>query len=116
MPRHAGSLLDVAEGLQTFEIFGAERVRGIGIGRQALRLRPFPPALELLRQTRNDIGVGGGQVHPIERVLPPIDLNTDIMNRFRSELQKFYYDETRFESYLEQLGIEYPTLKPEPIP
>jgi aminobenzoyl-glutamate utilization protein B len=47
---------------------------------------------------------------------PPIDLNTDIMNRFRSELQKFYYDETRFENYLEQLGIEYPTLKPEPIP
>jgi len=43
---------------------------------------------------------------------PPIDLNKDIMDRFRSELEKYYYDETRFETYLEQLGIEYPTLKP----
>ena len=43
---------------------------------------------------------------------PPIDLNRDIMDRFRSELEKYYYDETRFETYLEQLGIEYPTLKP----
>ncbi len=34
------------------------------------------------------------------------------MDRFRSELEKYYYDETRFETYLEQLGIEYPTLKP----
>ncbi|WP_144606482.1 amidohydrolase [Algoriphagus algorifonticola] len=42
---------------------------------------------------------------------PPIYLNTEIMNRFKPELQKFYYDETKFETYLEQLGVKYPTVK-----
>lgn len=44
---------------------------------------------------------------------PAVHLNTDIMNRFRPELEKFYYDETRYESYLEQLGITYPTIRGE---
>ncbi len=43
--------------------------------------------------------------------LPPIYLNTDKQGEFRAELEKFYYDETKYDSYLEQLGIEYPTLK-----
>lgn len=42
---------------------------------------------------------------------PPIILNTDIMRTFRPQLEKFYYDETKYDSYLEQLGIEYPRLK-----
>ena len=42
---------------------------------------------------------------------PPVELNTEIMSTFRPQLQKFYYDETQYDSYLEQLGIEYPTLK-----
>ncbi|MDE2986200.1 MAG: amidohydrolase [Gemmatimonadota bacterium] len=41
---------------------------------------------------------------------PPIDLNREIMDMYRPLLKQFYYDETRFESYLEQLGIKYPTL------
>jgi aminobenzoyl-glutamate utilization protein B len=41
---------------------------------------------------------------------PPIDLNTNIMATFRPLLEPFYYDETKFDSYLEQLGITYPTL------
>ena len=41
---------------------------------------------------------------------PPTDLNTDIMAEFRPLLEPFYYDETRFDTYLEQLGVTYPTL------
>jgi len=44
---------------------------------------------------------------------PPIYLNTDKQGQFRSQLEKFYYDETKYDSYLEQLGITYPTLKKE---
>lgn len=44
---------------------------------------------------------------------PPITLNTNIMRTFRPQLEKFYYDETKYDSYLEQLGIEYPNLKTE---
>jgi len=43
--------------------------------------------------------------------LPPIYLNADKQGEFRTELEKFYYDETKFDSYLEQLRVEYPTLK-----
>jgi aminobenzoyl-glutamate utilization protein B len=42
---------------------------------------------------------------------PAIYLNKDIMDEFRPQLEKFYYDETKYNSYLEQLGIKYPTVK-----
>lgn len=48
-----------------------------------------------------------------ESDLPPIYLNNDKQEEFRSELEKYYYDETKYDSYLEQLGIDYPTLKNE---
>ncbi len=43
--------------------------------------------------------------------MPATDLNADVMNRFRPQLRKLYYDPTRFGTYLEQLGITYPTLR-----
>ncbi len=43
--------------------------------------------------------------------LPPVYLNADKQGQFRAELEKLYYDETKYDSYLEQLGVEYPTLK-----
>jgi aminobenzoyl-glutamate utilization protein B len=44
---------------------------------------------------------------------PPTYLNADIMAKYKSQLQKFYYDPTKFKTYLEQLGIEYPTVRPQ---
>ncbi|QCX00382.1 amidohydrolase [Aggregatimonas sangjinii] len=46
-----------------------------------------------------------------ENDMPPIYLNTDKQEEFRAQLEQFYYDETKYDSYLEQLGVEYPTLK-----
>jgi len=43
--------------------------------------------------------------------LPPIYLNAEIMARFKPELSKYYYDAKKFKSYLEQLGIAYPTTR-----
>lgn len=42
---------------------------------------------------------------------PATYLNADIMGEFRPKLQPFYYDETKYGSYLEQLGIKYPTVR-----
>jgi aminobenzoyl-glutamate utilization protein B len=42
---------------------------------------------------------------------PPIYLNEGIMKQYRAELEVFYYDETKYDTYLEQLNISYPTLK-----
>ncbi len=41
----------------------------------------------------------------------PIWLNEDIMAKYRPEMRKFYYDPSRFKTYLEQLGVTYPTVR-----
>ncbi|MBX9782729.1 MAG: amidohydrolase [Chitinophagaceae bacterium] len=46
----------------------------------------------------------------VEATTPPaIFLNTKIMEQFRPKLKPFYYDPSKYSSYLEQLGITYPT-------
>ena len=42
---------------------------------------------------------------------PPTDLNADIMATYRPLLEPYYFDETRFDTYLEQLGVDYPQLE-----
>jgi aminobenzoyl-glutamate utilization protein B len=42
---------------------------------------------------------------------PAIELNADRMGKFRESMKPFYYDETRYRTYLEQLGITYPTVR-----
>ena len=42
---------------------------------------------------------------------PAIDLNEGILARYREEMRKFYYDPSRYKTYLEQLGITYPTVR-----
>ena len=44
--------------------------------------------------------------------MPAIWLNAEKMARYRDQMRPFYYDPKRFDSYLEQLGIAYPTLAP----
>jgi len=43
--------------------------------------------------------------------LPDTTMNAKTMEQFRPALQKFYYDPTKYKTYLEQLGITYPTVK-----
>ena len=42
---------------------------------------------------------------------PPIWLNADIMAQYRPEMRRYYYDPKKYKTYLEQLGIEYPTVR-----
>ena len=43
---------------------------------------------------------------------PDTSLNSKIMEKYRPELKKFYYDPGKYKTYLEQLGIKYPTVRP----
>ena len=43
--------------------------------------------------------------------VPAVYLNRNIMDKFKPELSKYYYDPTKYKTYLEQLGIKYPTLR-----
>jgi aminobenzoyl-glutamate utilization protein B len=42
---------------------------------------------------------------------PAIELNRDKQERFREALKKFYYDPSKYPTYLDQLGIKYPTVR-----
>jgi aminobenzoyl-glutamate utilization protein B len=42
---------------------------------------------------------------------PAIHLNKAIMDRYRPEMRKYYYDPTKYKTYLDQLGIKYPTVR-----
>ena len=47
--------------------------------------------------------------------LPATEKNADIMTEYRPLLEELYYDPSRFDTYLEQLGIDYPQLEPTEI-
>jgi aminobenzoyl-glutamate utilization protein B len=42
---------------------------------------------------------------------PAIWLNKETMEKYRPQMQKFYYDPSKYDTYLEQLGIKYPTVR-----
>jgi aminobenzoyl-glutamate utilization protein B len=42
---------------------------------------------------------------------PAIELNKEKMEKFLPELKKYYYDPAKYKTYLEQLSIQYPTVR-----
>jgi aminobenzoyl-glutamate utilization protein B len=42
---------------------------------------------------------------------PAIDMNREKMEKFRPQMRKYYYDSSKYKTYLEQLGIQYPTVR-----
>jgi aminobenzoyl-glutamate utilization protein B len=57
-----------------------------------------------------------GKERKYRSLLAPTDqpatwLNARIMDQYREPMRKFYYDPERFDTYLDQLGIKYPTVR-----
>jgi aminobenzoyl-glutamate utilization protein B len=42
---------------------------------------------------------------------PPTHLNKAILDKYRPEMRKYYYDPSKYPTYLDQLGIKYPTVR-----
>lgn len=42
---------------------------------------------------------------------PATHLNAGILAKYRPEMKKYYFDPKRYKSYMEQLGIKYPTVR-----
>lgn len=42
---------------------------------------------------------------------PAIHLNKEIMQKYREQMRPFYYNDAKYGTYLEQLGVTYPTVK-----
>ena len=48
-------------------------------------------------------------IRPEDR--PAVELNKGILDRYREQMRPFYYDSKKHKTYLEQLGISYPTVR-----
>jgi aminobenzoyl-glutamate utilization protein B len=44
---------------------------------------------------------------------PATHLNAQTLAKYRDQMRKYYYDPTKYPTYLDQLGIKYPTVKPQ---
>ena len=88
----------------------------VGAKVQALTLLDFLLQPELVQAARDyfDVQTRDRQYTTFLRPEdePAIWLNRDIMERFKAQLEAFYYDEERYDTYLEQLGIDYPQFEP----
>jgi aminobenzoyl-glutamate utilization protein B len=42
---------------------------------------------------------------------PALEINADIMAEYAPKLSEYYYDPSRYSTYLEQLGIQFPMLE-----
>ena len=53
------------------------------------------------------------EVHAADpsRDTPAIWLNEETMAKYRPALRRYYYDPTKYKTYLDQLGVKYPTLR-----
>jgi aminobenzoyl-glutamate utilization protein B len=49
-------------------------------------------------------------IRPNDR--PAVELNAETMAKFRPQMRKYYYNPGRYRTYLDQLGIRYPTVRP----
>lgn len=83
---------------------------------QAMTLLDFmvrPDLVEAAWDYFNDVQTAELQYTPFirESDRPAIDMNADIMDEFREEMTSYYFDPDEHDSYLDQLGVSYPTLR-----
>jgi aminobenzoyl-glutamate utilization protein B len=81
----------------------------------ALDLYLNPAVLEQARAYFDDVQTADHEYTPFisDDDLPAIHLNEEIMAKYRDEMKTYYYDSDKYDTYLEQLGIDYPTVREE---
>jgi len=75
-----------------------------------LDLMTTPELLAAAKKYQQDVQFAAETYDPLltPEDKPAIDLNGELMGRLRPELEKFYYDPSKYDSYLDQLGVSYP--------
>ena len=94
--------------------------KGVVVGAKALAmtvldLMTTPRILSAAKAYFTDVQLKADHYDP---VLTPADkpaiwLNTKTMKELRPAMEKYYYDPAKYPTYLDQLGIKYPTLTPQ---
>jgi aminobenzoyl-glutamate utilization protein B len=71
-----------------------------------------PELIQAAKTYFTDVQLKNNKVLPLlaDSDQPQIHLNRETMVRYRPQMQKFYYDASKYDTYLDQLGIKFPTL------
>ena len=77
-----------------------------------------PALLASAKSYFNDVQTKDVKYQPFLRPTdkPSIWLNQATMDKYRPEMRKYYYDASKYSSYMEQLGIKYPTVRTDATP
>jgi aminobenzoyl-glutamate utilization protein B len=72
-----------------------------------------PELVKLAWQYFSEVQTKEMKYEPLIRAAdtPAIEMNKDRMAKYREQMRKYYYDPSKYKTYLEQLGITYPTVK-----
>jgi len=76
---------------------------------------------ELVKEAKtyfNDVQLKNNKVLPLlaDTDQPQVGINRGTMERFRPEMRNYYYDAAKYDTYLDQLGVKFPTLAKTPAP
>ena len=71
-----------------------------------------PDLVAAARTYLTDVQLKSQKPQPLlaESDQPQVQINRETMARYRPEMKKFYYDASKYETYLDQLGVKFPTL------
>jgi aminobenzoyl-glutamate utilization protein B len=83
-----------------------------------LDLMTTPKLVRNARAFQQDVQFKDAKYDPLLTLedQPAITRNKELMNRMRPQLEKFYYDPSKYPTYLEQLGIRYPHIEASATP
>ena len=76
---------------------------------------------ELVREAHSyftDVQLKDNKVLPLlaETDMPQIQINRETMERYRPQMRAYYYDSAKYDTYLDQLGVQFPTFSKAPVP
>lgn len=80
------------------------------VGMTVLDLLTNPTLIPNAKNYFDKVQLNGTSYQPVLTAAdqPAIDLNRELMERMRPKMREYYYDPSRYNSYLEQLGVDYP--------
>jgi aminobenzoyl-glutamate utilization protein B len=97
--------------------------KGVVAGSKAIAMTMIDLLMrpELVREARTyftDVQLKNNKVLPLlaDTDQPQVQINHDTMDRYRPQMRAYYYDATKYDTYLDQLGVKFPTITKTPAP
>jgi aminobenzoyl-glutamate utilization protein B len=97
--------------------------KGIVAGSKAIAMTMIDLLMrpELVREARTyftDVQLKNNKVLPLlaDTDVPQIRINHDSMEGYRPQMRVYYYDSAKYDTYLDQLGVKFPTITKAPAP